>query len=149
MNMWSHLPNAVHIDRVIASVNQHPEIWSAAHDAARDAVRHAARHAVRHAARHEAWCAAHNAAWSAAHNAAHNAARDVAWCAAWSAVRHAARHAASSAILSLIAYDDCEQYLSMTSEELRLWSLLSNNPAAILLLPVVIAFERIKKLETV
>jgi hypothetical protein len=27
MNAWSHLPNAKHIDRVIASVKSHPELW--------------------------------------------------------------------------------------------------------------------------
>jgi hypothetical protein len=121
MSAWSHLPNVAHIDRVLATLTEHPEIWAEARDAARDV----------------AWCEAYDAAWNAAYNAAYDAGRiedyDV----------------ASSVILSLIAYDDCEQYLSMTSEELRVWSLLSNNPAAILLLPAVIAFERIKKLETV
>ena len=46
---WSHLPNAAHIDRVLASVKAHPEEWNAAWDAAGNA----------------AWGAAGNAAWGA------------------------------------------------------------------------------------
>jgi hypothetical protein len=37
----------------------------------------------------------------------------------------------------------------MSSEQLRAWALLSENPAAVLLLPAVAAFERIAELETV
>jgi hypothetical protein len=28
MSEWSHLPNAVHIDRVLASVKANPKIWA-------------------------------------------------------------------------------------------------------------------------
>ena len=41
---WSHLPNAAHIDAVIASVKANPDDWDAAYDAAYDA-------------RFAAWCA--------------------------------------------------------------------------------------------
>jgi hypothetical protein len=37
----------------------------------------------------------------------------------------------------------------MTSEELQVWARLSENPAAVLLLPAVVVFERIAELETV
>jgi hypothetical protein len=67
------------------------------------------------------------------------AAQDAAW--------DVARSAAFEAILALFAYDDCEQYLSMTSEQLRMWATLTEQPAAVLLLPAVIAFEQIKKME--
>jgi hypothetical protein len=129
MSAWSHLPNAVHIDRVLASLKKHPEIWGAAWNAARDV----------------AWSAAYCAAWSAARDEAYGAARDE----ARSAARAEAYDAAWSAILALIAYDDCDQYLSMSSEQLRAWSLLTEQPAAVLLLPAVVAFERIKELESV
>ena len=47
---WSHLPNAAHIDAVLASVKANPDewdaAWSAARDAARDAVWYAAWHAI-------------------------------------------------------------------------------------------------------
>ena len=50
---WAHLPNAAHIDKVLASLKAHPEKWSAA----RDAIRDAARDAVWNATRDAAWYA--------------------------------------------------------------------------------------------
>lgn len=129
---WSHLPNAVHIDRVLASVAAYPDAWMAA------------------------WSAAWEAAWSAAWDAAWDAARDAAWGAAWDAVQIAARDAARSvaaydaawgAIAALVAWDDCSQYLSMTSEQLEIWYHLSERPECLLLLTAVRAFEQIEELE--
>jgi hypothetical protein len=131
MSAWSHLPNVAHIDRVIASVNKYPEIWAEAWA--------------------EAWEGASDAAWDVAWCAAHNVAHDEDWDAVQNAIddtnRGAASHAAWDAISALIAYHDCEQYLNMTSEELKVWALLSERSAAVLLLPAVIAFEQIKKME--
>ena len=65
---WTHLPNAAHIDRVLAHLKQHPDRWSAARGAAWDAARGAA------------WDAARGAAWDAARDAARDAiAALVAW----------------------------------------------------------------------
>ena len=62
---WAHLPNAAHIDRVLASPREFPEVWTAARDAAwtaaRDAARDAAWGAARDAARGAAWTAAREA----------------------------------------------------------------------------------------
>ena len=102
---WSHLPNAHHIDRVLASVKAHPDEWSAV--------------------------------------------RTAAWDAAWDAVRDRAYAAAWGAVAALIAYDDCAHYLDMPSDRLRVWAILSENPAAVLLLPAVITFEKINELELV
>ena len=129
MNAWSHLPNAGHIDRIIASVKAHPEAWAAAWAAAWDAARAAAR----------------AAAWAAARNAARDAARD----AAWDAARDATYNAARDSILALIAYDDAAKYLEMSSDQVKIWAELSEEPAAVLLLPAVIAFEKIKETEFV
>ena len=130
MSAWSHLPNAKHIDRVLASVKEHPETWDASWDAA--------------------WNAAYDAAWNAAYDAARDAAYDAARDAARRAARDAGRsapwHSARGAILALIAYDDCDQYLAMTSEELRAWALLTEHPAAVLLLPMVVVREQIEQL---
>ena len=56
---WADLPNAKHIDRVIASVRQNPEKWKAAYDAAWKAVwgssRELALAAARNVARDAAW----------------------------------------------------------------------------------------------
>ena len=125
---WSHLPNAVHIDRVLASVKAHPDVWGAARDAARFA----------------AWSDARDAAWwvsLAAGDAARIAARNAAW--------DAAKYAAGDAMVALIAWDDSSQYLSMTSEQLKMWYHLTEQPACLLLLPAVRAFEQIKELELV
>lgn len=108
---WSHLPNAVHIDRIVASVAAYPDAWDAA------------------------W----EAAWGAAWDAAWDAARDAAWGAAWDA--------AWGAIAALVAWDDCSQYLSMTSEQLEIWYHLTERPACLLLLTAVRAFEQIEELE--
>ena len=52
---WAHLPNATHIDRVLAHLKQHPDRWDAAWDAAGGAARGAAWDAARGAARDAAW----------------------------------------------------------------------------------------------
>ena len=54
---WSHLPNAAHIDAVLASLKANPNEWGAAWGAARDVARGAAYDA--------AWEAAGDAAWYA------------------------------------------------------------------------------------
>ena len=124
MTVWSHLPNAAHIDRVIQSVKSHPEAWAEAQDAA--------------------W-AGRRAAWDTVWHAVWDAARDTAWVAA----RNAARDTAWDAVLALIAYDDAAKYLDMSSDKLQVWAILSEDPAAVLLSPAVIAYERISELETV
>ena len=134
---WSHLPNAAHIDRIIASVKSHPEAWAATGDAAW----------------YQAWYAAREAVWDAARDAVSDAAVDEAWYAAWYAAREAARYAvgdaARYAVLALIAWDHSAKFLDMTSNELMMWRELSENPACMLLLPAVRAFEQIKELELV
>jgi hypothetical protein len=149
MNAWDHLPNAKHIDWVIESVKQHPKIWDAAHSAAWGAARGATWEAVRSAARNAARSAAYSAAWVAAWEATREATWDVAWDAAWDAAYDATRDAAYDAILALVAYDDCAHLLDMPSDRLKIWATLSEQPAAVLLLPAVIARERIAQLETV
>ena len=137
MNAWSHLPNAHHIDRVLESLKSHPEIWGEAWVAFKDATRLAARDEAR------------LAAFDATLGAARDVVRDAAFDATLGAVRDAALYAARSAITALIAYDDSSKYLDMPSDKLRVWAILSEDPAAVLLLPAVIAFERINELECV
>ncbi len=131
MSPWSHLPNAAHIDRVISSLKTHPEIWAETWD--------------------EVYDVAHTAVYDAAHSAVYNASRDEVYDAAWSAAYDtawgSARDAAWDAILALIAYDDAAKYLNMTSDKLRVWGMLGEKHEYVLLLPAVIAFERISELE--
>ncbi len=137
MSAWSHLPNAVHIDRVITSLKAHPEIWNAASAATGMAFWS------------EAWNVASDAAWDVASDAARNMAWYATRDAAWDVASDAARYIAWGVILALIVYDDCRKYLDMPSEKLETWILLSEQPVAILLLPAVIAFERISELDLV
>ena len=116
MKPWSHLPNARLIDYVLASVKENSDIWVRARHAARNAARNAARDMARNAAR------------DMARDMARNAARDMA--------RGMARAAARDAIAAFVAYDDCEQYLSMTYDQLKVYAILSEKPAAVLLLPL-------------
>ena len=120
---WSHLPIAVHSDRVLASVKAHPDVWSAARVTLNDA------------------------AWYAAYDASGNAACNSAWDAAWGAARNAAYDAVGGAIAALVAWDDCAPYLSMTGDQLEMWYHLTERPACILLLPAVRAFEHIEEME--
>ena len=139
MNAWNHLPNAHHIDRVLESAKSHLEIWSTPWDAVRnrDAAHNEAWYAATDAAREEAWYAATDAAWDVARNAD----RGVATV--------AARGAMYDAVKALIAYDDASKYLDMPVDQLRIWAIISETPAAILLIPALVAFERINESECV
>jgi hypothetical protein len=135
MSVWSHLPNAYHIDRVLKSVKSHPEIWDTAVDTAGDTALHASKVA--------AWNTACGAALDASRIAALDASKVAAWNTAWGT----AKLATMDATAALIAYDDASKYLDIPSDKLRVLAILSETPAAVLLLPAVIAFERINELE--
>jgi len=129
---WANLPNATHIDAVLASVKARPEVWSAA------------RAAARAAARRAAW----DAAWGATQAATRAAARDAAWDAAWGAARRAARaaawDAAWDAVLALIAWDSSAEMLDLPPDVLRTMIDLAPEPVchqAALLLPYAIVRE--------
>jgi len=129
MNAWDNLPNAKHIDAVLAHVKQHPDKWRTARDAARDAARGAALDAARDAARGAALDAARGAALDAARGAALDAARGAAWDAAW------------DACVALIAWDDAGDLLAMPVDAVRLLAACGHHPA-VLLLPAVIALAK-------
>ena len=130
---WSHLPNAKHIDAVLADARKRPGAW--------DAARRAARRAAGDAAR--------TAAWAAARTAARTAARRAAWDAAWGAVQRAARTAAwdtartaaRDAIAALVTWDSSADLLDCTPDVLRTMIDLAEPPVchqAVLLLPYAI-----------
>ena len=131
---WAHLPNAAHIDRVLAHLKQHPDRWSAARGAVRGAARGAAWDAARGAARSAARDATWDAAWAATWDAVRGAARGAAGDAAWSAAR--------DAIAALVAWDDCAYLLDQTPDFLRAQiNLVGGHHQAILLLPAAIAMR--------
>ena len=145
---WAYLPNAPHIDRVLADLSARAEVWAAAWDAARDAAwddaRTAAWDTALDDARSAAWYAARDAAGDAAWAAAGGAAWDAAWGAAWDAARdadwNAARYAARDAIGALIAWDDCSELLDLPPDAVRLLAASGHHPA-VLLYPAVLAFN--------
>lgn len=118
---WAHLPNAVHIDRVMEHVKKHPRKWDVAQDAARGA----------------AWAAA----WEATRAAARNAAWGAAWDAAQEAAQEAARDAAREAVCALIAWDEAGDLLSQPIEVAKFLA-DEGNPAAILLYPAMLAMQK-------
>ena len=120
MKPWSHLPNAHLIDWALESLKTNPDSWRSAYDATYNAALNAAYD--------PAWDAAWNAAWNAAYRAAYRAARD--------ATGDAGYNAASVSILALVVYDDCDQYLGMSYEQLKVYAILSERSQAILLLPL-------------
>ena len=142
---WADLPNAKHIDRILADLKKNPDNWS---DAGYDA-RNATKNDARNAAWNAAWDAIYNAvnnaawtaAWDAAWDAARNAARDDAWNAVWDATSDAASDATRGASLALIAYDDCAYLLDEKPEHVQMLGLLGNQ-AAILLYPACIALQK-------
>ena len=110
---WAHLPNAKHIDAVLADARKRPGAWDAARTAARTA----------------AW----GAAWGAARTAAWRAARTAAW--------DAARTAARDAIAALVTWDSSADLLDCTPDVLRTMIDLAEPPVchqAVLLLPSAI-----------
>ncbi len=122
---WAHLPNAKHIDAVLADARKRPGAWDAAWGAARTAARDAAQRAARDAAR------------DAARTAARTAARDAAWDVAWDA----ARDAAWDAIAALVTWDSSADLLVCTPDVLRTMIDLAEPPVchqAALLLPYAI-----------
>jgi len=129
---YAHLPNAPHIDRVLAHVKNHPEKWDAALAAALAAT----------------WVAARGAALDAAGDAARDAARDDALAAAggaaWDAARAADQYvpwvAARGVVAALVAWDDAPMFLDQDPDVLRM-AAAAGNPAAVLLLPAVIAMR--------
>jgi hypothetical protein len=120
---WAHLPNAHHIDRILAHLAAHPQAWADAHPGYSPA-----------------WAAAWAAARGAARGAARDAAGAAAWAAAWAPARGAARGAARDAIAALIAWDDCADLLDLPEGALRVMSAAGHHPAT-LLRPAVIALS--------
>jgi len=113
---WAHLPNAAHVDRVLASMKKNPEKWSAAW------------HAAGNAAGGAAW----DAAWGAVRGAVRGAAWDAAWNAARDESRDKARNAAWGAVIALIAWDDCAYMLELPEDALKVLRAVGNEQAILL-----------------
>ena len=118
MTAWSHLPNAAHIEAVLADVQARPKVWGAAWDAVR------------------------STAWIIAWGEARSAARSASWDAAWDITRGREWGAVRDAIHALIAWPESAALLDLTPDALR--TIISTcdgdvKHQAVLLLPAVIA----------
>ena len=128
MTAWAHLPNAAHIDRVLASVRSNPMQWSGSWDGALDA----------------AWMSARGEAW----NALIAQVRLAVW---WDAREvltdqvRLAQYAARDAVIVLIAYDDCAYMLDSDPGELAILAAFGDH-RAVLLLPACKVFHSSKEI---
>jgi hypothetical protein len=129
MTAWSHLPNARHIDQALINIQ----------------LLHVRPTPACSVAGHTAWRAvqdvAQDVAWLAAQAASRDTILDAAWNAAWNSSWGAAWDVSQSVILALVVYDYSDRYLTMTADQLRAWSALGTDPAAVLLLPYVTFME--------
>ena len=116
---WAHLPNAVHIDRVLASSKADPTHWNSSAWGTTE------------------WSAAWDAAWHDM-NIQHRQA-------AWAAGQTDARNTPQYAILALCAYDDCAYMLDSDPGELAILAAFGDL-RAILLLGACKALQSIKEL---
>ena len=130
---WAHLPNAAHIDRVIASAKANPGQWK------------------------KLWVSVRPAAWIGELDSTH----DTTWNAAWEAaqctiasqerqgLRDAvgveARDAAWCALLALVAYDDCAYMLDSDPGELAILAAFGD-PRAVLILPACEILHSLKEI---
>jgi len=121
---WSHLPNAKHIDWVLDTLKEHPDVWEAARSAARDST-------------WVSWGSAFKALSFDALDATRDATRD----AVGDSMRvRVARDTAWGATGALIAWDESSELLDMSVEGL----VKEGNHAAVLLLPAVIVKHKLK-----
>ena len=134
MTVWAYLPNAAHIDRVLASVRANPEQWASPRADARNTERDSLIEQVR------------AAEWAKARQVVRAQMREPAWSLAWDAAREAGWYAATRyAIIALCAYDDCAYMLDSDPGELAIVAEFGNRNA-ILLLPACKAFHSLKEL---
>ena len=123
---WAHLPNAAHIDRVLASAKANPEHWVAVWRVGLDWL--AACNMVKKQGR--------NAIWDAGRTAEYNAA----WLVAWETALETALAVAWYAVLALVAYDDCAYMIDSDPGELAILAKFGD-PRAVLLLPACKVFH--------
>ncbi len=122
---WSHLPNAIHIDRVLASVKSNAGDWGTPNNSI-----------TKDDAYHTAW----NVVTS---DMPHWTALGAAWDAALSETVMTGWHDIRDAMLTLVAYDDCAYMLDSDPSELAMIAAFGDE-RAIMLLPACIALSKEK-----
>ena len=121
MAAWSHLPNARHIDRVLASAAAHPEFWWTTSD-------------VR-------WWKGVDLADDFISSEAVTAILNAIWKMESVRLNSTRLNAVRDAAFTLMIHGDCEHYLALPCDQLEFIAYLSGLPLPNMLLPAVRAFE--------
>jgi hypothetical protein len=143
-NAFRHLPNIAHIVEIFKFIEKHHKIWASAWNESWGSNENAASDLLRRMARFK----------TVTLSVFDANLRDRAWVLIWNKISkypcsNDIYNATSDAILALASYNDSIRFLEMPSEQLHFHAILSEDPAAILLLPAVIAFEKINELEKI
>ena len=118
---WDHLPNAVHIDRVIASAKANPTQWGADWE-------------VGHSAEMEtAWHKAWRESWDTMQLQYRGATWDAAAAVARDTLQSAAVGGVLETILALITYEDCAYLIDSAPDDIRMLAMLGDHCAMLLL----------------
>jgi hypothetical protein len=134
---WAHLPNAQHIDAVLADVKARPEAWTPTYRAATQAETSAVSERVRQHHNTEIWAALSDALDKVPRRCS---AEDLKWR-GWAVHRSEAESAAQGVIDALILWDSTADLLDCTPDVLRAMIDLAEPPVchqAALLLPYAI-----------
>jgi hypothetical protein len=148
MSTWSYLPNAEHIDRILANIKTYCFIFATTNDMARingcldeqhttlgrtslAEAHRMSRAIIKSMNRNESWETSYYAVDMAIKSS--------------SPIAYSAKGSAKSAILALIAWDSASNYFNLSSDEVTILAILGDNKA-ILMLPAILAFEKLKEI---
>jgi len=135
MTTWSHLPNAVHIDRVLSDIKTNPTSWSTALSLTTvtytDVISGGMFRSAIGSAREVLYASNDN-----------KSTLDAIGDAAWAVTRSPNVYtAAANTILALMAWPESGAYLALPVDQVRVMEVLGDQ-RAILMLPAVIAFDK-------
>lgn len=121
---WAHLPNALHIDRVLDALKLYPECWAKPGPTWDRGWKTSWEDSVE-VRRSTEWIAVHAASWQVS--------PDVVWL------------MGLASLMCLVAHDDCAHMIDSEVGELKILAALGDQKA-MLLLPACMAFHSIKEL---
>lgn len=149
MSAWDHLPNAVHIDRVLASFRANPEIWDAAYEkVAKINNKIFNRHLTTQDLVITLADDLHHNLWDIIRFQTMQVPSGLRRCGGvpsqyevqqWGQSQPV--HTVRGTMASLVAYDDCASYLDLSVDQLKMLYILNEHPAYLLLQVAVQAFE--------
>jgi len=125
MTVWSHLPNAVHIERILTSFRNNPHYWGKHLDD---------KLVTRQTAWNELWHDLMTTGWNVSRSESLSNDCPLVYGHAW------------AAILALVAYDDCGSYLKLPIDQLQMLYQLTQHPAYLSLQPAVLVFAMEREL---